>query len=130
MPAASLYLLLALLGGENHGYALMQLVQEQSNAAVRMGPGTLYGTLNRLLASGLITETTGQRVAKEIAGEQASESVGQLSTTERRRYYQLTTEGSRIAVSELNRLRALVSRFHSIGIGVGAGIGTGIGTVT
>lgn len=130
MPAASLYLLLALLGGENHGYALMQLVQEQSNAAVRMGPGTLYGTLNRLLASGLITETTGQRVAKEIAGEQASESVGQLSTTERRRYYQLTIEGSRIAVSELNRLRALVSRFHSIGIGVGAGIGTGIGTVT
>src|SRR5262245_26309840 len=49
MPAASMYLLLALLGGENHGYALMRLVDEQSGGVVRMGPGTLYGTLNRLL---------------------------------------------------------------------------------
>ncbi len=99
MPAASLYLLLALLGGENHGYALMQLVEEQSAGAVRMGPGTLYGTLNRLLAGGLIVETTGQR-ARDGA--------------ERRRYYQLTAEGDRVARAELHRLRALVSRFDGI----------------
>jgi DNA-binding PadR family transcriptional regulator len=54
MPAASMYLLLALLDGENHGYALMRLVDEQSQGSVHMGPGTLYGTLNRLLADGLI----------------------------------------------------------------------------
>jgi DNA-binding PadR family transcriptional regulator len=99
MPAASLYLLLALLGGENHGYALMQLVEEQSNAAVRMGPGTLYGTLNRLLDGGLIVETTAQR---------------DPDGNERRRYYQLTAQGNRVAVTELQRLRNLVSRFHGI----------------
>ncbi len=99
LPAASLYLLLALLSGENHGYALMQLVEEQSNSAVRMGPGTLYGTLNRLLDTGLIIETTDQRDA---------------DGNERRRYYRLTAEGSKVAVAELQRLRNLVSRFHGI----------------
>jgi DNA-binding PadR family transcriptional regulator len=99
MPAASLYLLLALLGGENHGYALMQLVEEQSDGAVRMGPGTLYGTLNRLLQDGLIIETTGEGDA-EPAG--------------RRRYYRLTAEGDRVARTELERLRSLVSRFVGI----------------
>ena len=107
LPAASLYLLLALLGGENHGYALMQLVEEQSDGAVRMGPGTLYGTLNRLLADGLIIETTGARA--DAAGE-------------RRRYYRLTTDGDRVARAELRRLRSLVARFKGIrGLeGVGA----------
>ncbi len=99
LPAASLYLLLALLGGENHGYALMQLVEEQSDGAVRMGPGTLYGTLNRLLADGLIVETTGER--DETAGE-------------RRRYYRLTAGGDRVARVELHRLRSLVARFKGI----------------
>ena len=99
MPAASLYLLLALLGGENHGYALMQLVEEQSNSAVRMGPGTLYGTLNRLLGAGLIVETTQHR---------------DRDGHERRRYYRLTAEGSTVAVAELKRLRNLVSRFHGM----------------
>ena len=97
MPAASMYLLLALLGGENHGYALMRLVEEQSQGAVRMGPGTLYGTLNRLLSDGLIVETT---AASDRAGN------------ERRRYYQLTADGDRVARTELDRLRTLVSRFR------------------
>ncbi len=99
MPAASLYLLLALLGGENHGYALMQLVEEQSGGAVRMGPGTLYGTLNRLLGDGLIRETTADR---EPAGN------------ERRRYYRLTADGDRVAHAELSRLRSLVTRFDGM----------------
>ncbi|MCC6434865.1 MAG: helix-turn-helix transcriptional regulator [Acidimicrobiales bacterium] len=103
MPAASLYLLLALLGGENHGYALMHLVEEQSDGAVRMGPGTLYGTLNRLLEGGLIVETTGQRSS---------------DGAERRRYYQLTAQGDRVARLELDRLRSLVSRFDGI-VGLG-----------
>jgi DNA-binding PadR family transcriptional regulator len=96
-------LLLALLGGENHGYALMRLVDEQSRGAVRMGPGTLYGTLNRLLADGLIVETTDD---------------SDRSGNERRRYYQLTQDGERVAHIELGRLRALVNRFRTIpGIG-------------
>ncbi len=99
MPAASLYLLLALLGGENHGYALMQLVEEQSDGAVRMGPGTLYGTLNRLLGDEMIIETTAHRTS---------------DGNERRRYYQLTADGDRVARQELHRLRTLVSRFNGI----------------
>ena len=58
LPAASLHLVLALLDGENHGYALMRKVEEISGGAVRMGPGTLYGNLNRLLAEGLIVKNT------------------------------------------------------------------------
>lgn len=103
MPAASMYLLLALLDGENHGYALMRLVDEQSQGAVHMGPGTLYGTLNRLLAEGLIVETTDD---------------SDRSGNERRRYYRLTKDGERVARTELDRLRTLVNRFRLIpGIG-------------
>ena len=99
LPAASMYLLLALLDGENHGYALMRLVDEQSQGAVRMGPGTLYGTLNRLLTDGLIIETTDD---------------ADRSGNERRRYYRLTNDGSRVAHVELQRLRSLVHRFRMI----------------
>lgn len=99
MPAASMYLLLALLDGENHGYALMRLVDEQSGGAVHMGPGTLYGTLNRLLDDGLIVETTDD---------------ADRSGNERRRYYRLTQDGERVARVELDRLRALVDRFRTI----------------
>lgn len=95
LPPASLHIVLALMGGEMHGYALMQRVAELSDGAVRMGPGTLYGTLNRLLDDGLIVETT-DRVAR--------------SDTERRRYYELTAEGRTVARAELDRLSTLVKR--------------------
>lgn len=94
-----MYLLLALLGGENHGYALMRLVGDQSEGAVSMGPGTLYGTLSRLLADGLIVETTDRTPRVD---------------NERRRYYRLTNDGERVARFELHRLRNLVSRFRGI----------------
>ncbi len=99
LPAASLHLVLALLRGESHGYALMRRVEELSDGAVRMGPGTLYGTLNRLLADGLIVETTDDQARDD---------------SERRRYYRLTAEGKRVATSELARLRALVNRLGGL----------------
>jgi DNA-binding PadR family transcriptional regulator len=46
------------LDGEQHGYAIMRNIEEMSGGAVRMGPGTLYGTLNKLVDDGLIIETT------------------------------------------------------------------------
>ena len=104
LPSASMHLVLALLEGENHGYALMRRVEELSNGAVRMGPGTLYGTLNRLLSDGLIIETTG-----EISRED----------NERRRYYRLSADGERIARTELMRLRTLVARFARIPVSLG-----------
>ena len=69
--------MLALLDGELHGYALMRRVSELSDGAVKMGPGTLYGTLNRLVDDGLIIETTDRATHTD---------------SERRRYYELTTD--------------------------------------
>ena len=96
LPAASLHLILALLDGESHGYALLKRVEELSDGAVKMGPGTLYGTLNRLLADGLIVETT--------SDEQ-----------DRRRCYRLTGAGETVARTELSRLRHLVTRLGGLG---------------
>src|SRR5258707_9424088 len=97
LPAASMHLVLALLEGENHGYGLMRQVEGLSNGAVRMGPGTLYGTLNRLVEDGLIVETT-DRVPRAEA--------------ERRRYYELTASGRTVAFDELARLQALVQHVN------------------
>jgi DNA-binding PadR family transcriptional regulator len=98
LPAASLHLVLALLDGEQHGYALMRKVEELSDGAVSMGPGTLYGTLNRLLGDGLIVEVDGPQPEDE----------------RRRRYYRLTADGERVAHEELARLRTLVSQFRNV----------------
>jgi DNA-binding PadR family transcriptional regulator len=95
LPGASLHIVLALLEGELHGYALMRRVAELSDGAVRMGPGTLYGTLNRLVEDGLIEETT-----DEV----------ERDDNERRRYYRLSGVGRTVALEELDRLRALVHR--------------------
>ena len=97
LPSASLHIVLALLEGETHGYALIRRVEDQSNGAVRMGPGTLYGTLNRLVEDGLIVETT-DRVPRAEA--------------ERRRYYELTASGRTVALDELARLQALVQHVN------------------
>jgi DNA-binding PadR family transcriptional regulator len=95
LPAASLHIVLALLDGELHGYALVRRVSELSDGAVKMGPGTLYGTLNRLVDDGLIVETTDRATHTE---------------TERRRYYELSANGRTVALGELARLRTLVRK--------------------
>jgi DNA-binding PadR family transcriptional regulator len=102
LPAASLHIVLALLDGELHGYGLMGRVAELSDGAVRMGPGTLYGTLNRLVADGLIVETTYQVPRDD---------------NERRRYYELTATGRTVALTELNRLQTLLRRVQKGGAG-------------
>jgi DNA-binding PadR family transcriptional regulator len=99
-----MHLVLALLEGENHGYGLMRQVEELSDGAVRMGPGTLYGTLNRLVDDGLITETTDD-VARD--------------DKERRRYYRLTAQGEQVAHAEFARLRTLVARVGMLRPGLG-----------
>ena len=98
LPAASLHVVLALLGGEKHGYALMQDVEELSDGSVKMGPGTLYGTLNRLVDDGLIEETRQE---------------------DRRRYYRLTAEGEHVASAEMTRLENLVRRVQARGFQLG-----------
>ena len=92
------HILLALLEGDLHGYAIMQSVESLSNGTLRMGPGTLYGTLKRLLEQGLVVETDERPDAD--------------NDDERRRYYRLTPSGREAVRSETTRLSRLV-RFAS-----------------
>jgi DNA-binding PadR family transcriptional regulator len=94
LPPAWYHLLLALLEGERHGYALMQDIAEQSRGEVRMGPGTLYGALKRLLELGLVVES-GRRPDP-------------LLDDERRRYYRMTPKGRRALGAEAARHLRLV----------------------
>lgn len=93
LTPAAFHILLALAEGEKHGYAIMQDVEAISQGQVRLGPGSLYGTLKRLLADSWIAESEGP-------GETADE---------RRRYYRLTDLGQRVLRAEAARLARLVS---------------------
>jgi DNA-binding PadR family transcriptional regulator len=94
LTPAVLHILLALADGSKHGYGIMQEVETISEGRVNMGPGTLYGSIKRMLAAGLIEET-GDRPAPEFDDE-------------RRRYYQLTGLGRGVLTEETRRLRDLV----------------------
>jgi DNA-binding PadR family transcriptional regulator len=93
LPSAAFQILLALAGEDLHGYAIMRQVQEQTSARVRLGPGTLYSSIQTLLEEGLIEEVDG-------AAEDAA--------TERRRYYRLTSAGRKVARSEADRMAGLL----------------------
>ena len=99
LPSATLHILVALMTGEKHGYAIMRDVEELSDGAVRMGPGTLYGSVKRMLADSLI--------------EEAEERPDPALDDQRRRYYRLTGLGERVCASELRRLEALIRRAGS-----------------
>lgn len=94
LPPATFHILLSLVDGERHGYAIMQDVAERTDGAVRLGPGTLYGALKRLLDGGLVEE----------GGERADPGVDD----QRRRYYRLTAFGLAAARAEARRLEDLV----------------------
>jgi len=94
LTPAVFHILLALADSERHGYGIVQEITQRTEGAVRMGPGTLYGTIKRLLADGLIIET--------------DERPDPRVDDERRRYYRLTTLGQRMAAAEARRLDQLV----------------------
>jgi DNA-binding PadR family transcriptional regulator len=89
------HILLALVDEERHGYAIMQEVARLTGGATRMGPGTLYGTIKRLLASGLVEETD-TRPDPSLDDE-------------RRRYYRITTLGGRVLQAESSRISLLLN---------------------
>jgi DNA-binding PadR family transcriptional regulator len=95
LPVSEFHILLALADGERHGYAIMQEVERRSEGTVRLGPGTLYGSIKRMLAAGLIEESDERPVAAR--------------EDERRRYYRITTLGKRVATAEARRMERLVS---------------------
>lgn len=95
LTPAVFQLLLALASGERHGYGLMQEVLSQTGGTFRLGPGTLYGSIKRMLADGLIEES-GVRPDPALDDE-------------RRRYYRLTPFGRQVAAREAQRLAQLVA---------------------
>ena len=93
------HILLSLVGGEQHGYGIMQDVLERSGGKVRLWPATLYGSLKRLIEEGLIVES-GERPAPEFDDA-------------RRRYYKLTPLGQQVLDLESQRLKDLVRVLHA-----------------
>ena len=100
LTPAVVHVLLALADGDRHGYAILKDVQRQSGSRLRFGPGTIYGTLQRLMDAGWVEES-----AAPVA-----------ATDERRRYYRLTRSGREALKAEIDRLGDLldVARAHRI----------------
>lgn len=94
LSAPVFHILIALADGEAHGYAIMRKAAERSEGSVRLGAGTLYGAISRLLDDGLIEESE-ERPDPEMDDT-------------RRRYYRLTHFGGRVLAAETQRLSDLV----------------------
>lgn len=92
LTPAVFYVMLSLADGEKHGYAIMQETTALSDGKFRMGPGTLYATLQRLLDTGLIEEVAGKRGTEDS----------------RRRYYRLAGRAKSLLESELARMDSAV----------------------
>lgn len=90
LPFTAFQILLALAGEDLHGYGIMRQVAEQTNGRIRLGPGTLYSSIQTLLEEKLIDEVRPREDAKP--------------EHERRRYYRLTAAGRKLAISEADRL--------------------------
>jgi len=83
--------------GGKHGYLIMKDARAPQGGGLRLGPGTLYGSLERMMRDGLVEESG-------------------LSDDERRRYYRLTQQGHSVLAVELERLNAAVSSARSLGL--------------
>lgn len=94
LTPAVFHILLALADGERHGYDIMRAVESLTEGKMQMGPGTLYGSIKRMLRDGLIAETD-ERPDPELDDS-------------RRRYYELTAFGRQVLAAESNRLARLV----------------------
>jgi DNA-binding PadR family transcriptional regulator len=101
LPPAFLHILIALGEGDRHGYAIMQEVTARTGGKVRMSPGTLYGSIRKMLDQGLIEELFHR-------GAQADD--------DRRRYYRVTKFGRAVAAAEAERLASLLHHARLTGL--------------
>ena len=95
LPSAAFQILLSLSDDALHGYGIMRQVEEQTNGRMRLGPGTLYSSIQALVEEGLIEEA-----------DRSSDSTS--GGIERRRYYRLTSSGRKLARLEAERLADLL----------------------
>lgn len=96
LSPAVFHILLALADEERHGYGIMQEVKQRTSGQVRLGPGTLYGAIKRLVTKGLVAE--------------ADERPDPALDDERRRYYRLTDFGRRVLRAEAARMSRMVQQ--------------------
>lgn len=89
LSSAVFAILLALSSGEKHGYAIMKEAAEPEGGAIKLGPGTLYGTIDRMVRDRLVEETC-------------------FTDDARRRYYRITSFGQRVFAAELSRISSMV----------------------
>lgn len=102
LPPPVFHILIALAEGPRHGYAIMREVADRTAGRLRLGPGTLYGSIKRMLEQGLIEE------ARARPGAEAED--------ERRRYYRLTRLGRRTAEAEAARLSDVLKEARACGL--------------
>ena len=95
LPASAMHIIVALAEGEKHGYAIMRDVEQLSGGIVRMGPGSMYGSIKRMIDQGLLEESAARP--------------DPALDDERRRYYALTDLGHRVGAAEHARLSRLLS---------------------
>ena len=96
LAPAALHIVLALNRGERHGYAIMGDVEDLSDGVIKMGPGTLYGTIKKLVSQGIIEQT-------EARPDPSLDD-------QRRKYYRLTALGEAVSAAEIQRLANLIER--------------------
>ncbi len=95
LPSATFHILLAVAQQDLHGYAIIQDVEERTGGQLRLSPGTLYRSIQRMLEQGLIVEVR----ERPAAGDD----------DERRRYYRLTDFGQQVLKAEVRRISRMVS---------------------
>jgi DNA-binding PadR family transcriptional regulator len=105
LPTAAFHILLAVAVEDRHGYAIILDVAERTGGALRLSPGTLYRSIQRMLEQGLLTEPR-QRPAPELDDE-------------RRRYYRITALGRAVAEAESRRMAQLVRMARDCGFAPG-----------
>jgi DNA-binding PadR family transcriptional regulator len=102
LPAAVFQILVALADQDRHGYAIMQDVAARTGGRMKLSPGTLYGSIKRMLEDGLIAEV--------------DERPDPGDDDERRRYYRLTRSGREVAQAETHRLTTLLRQARAAGL--------------
>lgn len=102
LSATVFHILVALAGEDRHGYAIIQDVSARTGGKLKLSPGTLYGSVKRMLEDGLIQETD----------ERPDPSLDD----ERRRYYRLTKLGRTVAEAEAARLNQLMRQVRASGL--------------
>ncbi len=109
LTPVTLNILLALADEERHGYGIGLEVRERTGGKMRLGPGTLYGTLKRMVDGGLVAES-------ESLPEEELDDGTRPYDAQRRRYYRLTGFGERALAAELSRLEGVVRTAQEKGL--------------